>query len=253
MNGNFGKYMILSVFLHLLFLGGVSIMSMTGPEKPVFSRSYSVELTSSSEMPGIKSSKDTSGKEQKSSETITRKKKEKTHTQKKETKKQKAKKKGSRVLKDKKEKPEEQNSSIKTSGEDTQNETPLETSRKKTPQKETKRGKSGKDASGKGPGGGDSSIARLDVGSFKYGWYLETIRRKVAGGWIKPSAGGSDVIVYFKIDSGGEIRNIKLEVSSGDTVVDRSCLRAVESADPLPELPRGFEKEKLGVHFKFLI
>ena len=64
---------------------------------------------------------------------------------------------------------------------------------------------------------------------------------------------GKKAVVYFRIQRGGEISDIKVETSSGEPNLDLSGLRAVQESAPFPPLPSGFDEEYLIVHFYFEI
>jgi TonB family protein len=111
--------------------------------------------------------------------------------------------------------------------------------------------KLGIQGAGAGPGGG---VSRLDAKDFAHLWYLDTIQRKIAQTWYKPTTAGvpADAVVYFRIGRGGRITGVELAQTSGATAYDHAALRAVMGASPMPPLPKGFRGESLGVHFTFL-
>ena len=65
------------------------------------------------------------------------------------------------------------------------------------------------------------------------------------------ATGGERVVVYFEIDRDGQVREPKVEQSSGNALYDQSALRAVIEASPFPPLPPEFKASSLNVHFGF--
>jgi TonB family protein len=68
--------------------------------------------------------------------------------------------------------------------------------------------------------------------------------------WTRPPV-GPDVVearLYFKVQADGRVTDLRLVTGSGSETFDRGALRAVESASPLPPLPRTYERENLGIH-----
>ncbi|MBI4719673.1 MAG: energy transducer TonB [Chitinivibrionia bacterium] len=131
--------------------------------------------------------------------------------------------------------------------------------KKQVPSSEVRNGGTGAAKGGTGTGtgskqGGATGDMNLDVSDFPFGYYLVTIRRKIAGSWSVPQAQAGEEIfcrVYFRIARDGRIISPDIEKSSGSFMFDQSALRAVMQASPLPPLPGGFGDEYLGVHFSF--
>jgi TonB family protein len=102
---------------------------------------------------------------------------------------------------------------------------------------------------------GTRSQVRVDQPDFRFAYYLEIVRERVSAAWSPPpAAGGSGGVmatVYFRISRDGRITDFSIEQTSGRDLFDRSALRAVEMASPLPPLPAGFKGRWLGVHFEF--
>jgi colicin import membrane protein len=78
--------------------------------------------------------------------------------------------------------------------------------------------------------------------------YYALITRKIWGEWVYPNLGSSglEVIISMKIEKDGRVISHEIEKSSGNTLFDRSAMKAVSKASPLPPPP--FEME-LGVRF----
>jgi TonB family protein len=89
---------------------------------------------------------------------------------------------------------------------------------------------------------------------FPYAYYISRMRQKIAATW-RPPGGSSDervCRVYFRVHRNGSVSNVSVEESSGVSLFDQSCQRAVLQSAPLPPLPREFNDDYLGVHFSFL-
>ncbi len=96
-----------------------------------------------------------------------------------------------------------------------------------------------------------SSIMDLDTTSFDYAYYLAIVRDKIGNNWVRTYTGAGRVKIYFKIMKNGEIRDAKVEVSSGNAGLDRLALEAVLKSNPLPPLPEGFREDYIGIHIWF--
>lgn len=96
---------------------------------------------------------------------------------------------------------------------------------------------------------------RTDQPSFEFDYYLETIRRKISSKWRPPAGVGSDektVTVHFRVWRDGSVLNLAVESASGIEILDRSALRAVSDAVPLPPLPVAYDGPWLEIHLRFV-
>ncbi|MDR2427673.1 MAG: TonB family protein [Endomicrobium sp.] len=94
--------------------------------------------------------------------------------------------------------------------------------------------------------------AFFDTNDFKYPYYTNQIRRKVAAQWRwAESYGGLRVLLYFKINRDGSVGDILVKESSGNEDYDKNALYTIRRAAPFSELPEGYEGESLGVFFEF--
>jgi len=111
-----------------------------------------------------------------------------------------------------------------------------------------------KPAAAEEPGSG-SSAGLFDTGGFPMGDYKEIIEALVHSKWLIPSnlknTFGSTGVVFY-IDRNGRVDGLRLEKSSGNKSLDSAALAAVFGANPLPPLPKGFPRERVGVRM-FLI
>jgi TonB family protein len=104
-------------------------------------------------------------------------------------------------------------------------------------------------------GGGGGSV-NLEGANFPYPYYLSNIQIKILSNF-KPAINAKQAkelkaVVFFVIDKGGRISEVKLEDKSGQFLFDQEAQRAVLRSSPLPALPPAFEADRLGVHFEFV-
>lgn len=111
------------------------------------------------------------------------------------------------------------------------------------------------DLQGAGAGEGGSSIASLDLDNVALAWYASSVTASLRSQWIRPPLVNVhdelSVIVAFEILRNGTVRNIRIESSSGVRSLDRSALRAVTDASPLPPLPSTVGSNTLPARFEF--
>jgi TonB family protein len=103
--------------------------------------------------------------------------------------------------------------------------------------------------------GSAGEIGALDAETFEFAWYRAALTQRLRGMWAKPMVQNLQAplrtTIYFKIQRNGRITDILLETASGLDLLDRSALRAVYEANPLPPLPYAYKDDTLGVHFYF--
>lgn len=92
--------------------------------------------------------------------------------------------------------------------------------------------------------------------NLRFSRYYQAIWSKIKKAWILPDYGGHrenlEAIVVIKINKYGKILKIDFEKKSGDSNLDRSVLRAIKKADPLPPLPADYRGNFLEVGIRFL-
>ncbi len=106
----------------------------------------------------------------------------------------------------------------------------------------------GSGSGGWGPGDG--------LANFPYNYYLTIITDRVSANWftslVDPGVTGNfQTVIYFRIQRGGEISDVRVEQSSGLTPLDLSAMRAVRASAPFPPLPRDYEDAYLAIHLIF--
>ena len=103
----------------------------------------------------------------------------------------------------------------------------------------------GNGVAGAAGGGGEASPLTL---------YQMVIKSAIEQNWIFNDAmAGLDqdleVRIFIKILKSGDIRDISFETRSGNTYLDESAKKAVQRANPLPELPKGMFSYELVLGF----
>ena len=92
--------------------------------------------------------------------------------------------------------------------------------------------------SGGGRGGGVGVEIGGGSGGFADSWYARAVESRIGANWIKPAFRERVEIVYsFIITNEGNIREVKIEKSSGNNDLDLTALRAIRASTPLPPLP----------------
>jgi protein TonB len=88
---------------------------------------------------------------------------------------------------------------------------------------------------------GSGSITALEGLDSRFAWYQASVQAALFGNWRRPALDGLvdsiDVRVTFEILRDGSVRDVRVSDSSGIPALDRSALRAVADAAPLPPLP----------------
>jgi TonB family protein len=91
---------------------------------------------------------------------------------------------------------------------------------------------------------------------FPYQWYLDIVFTKIELAWRKPFLGENVqrqyfTVVYFIIKRNGQVREVKVQESSGLSIIDRSCESAILGAVPFPPLPNQFTEPELPLRVTF--
>ncbi|HOJ51014.1 MAG TPA: energy transducer TonB [Syntrophales bacterium] len=116
----------------------------------------------------------------------------------------------------------------------------LEEIKKKTAQSPTS------PASSPSRGGGDENAFHA---------YLRLMWERIRGGWVLPPGlfpqDRWEAVVNLRVLRSGKLMDVKLEKSSGNAYFDRSVLRAVQKADPLPPFPPDLHEDAIEVGIRF--
>ncbi len=76
------------------------------------------------------------------------------------------------------------------------------------------------------------------------GGYEALIKERIWGEWVLPeflNVEGLEALIRIRIHKDGRIEIVKVEESSNNSLFDRSALRAIQKASPLPPPPRPLE------------
>lgn len=87
-------------------------------------------------------------------------------------------------------------------------------------------------------------------------YYIVLIQDKIEGNWTPPKMNPgttASVILSLRILRSGQVRDLAVDSSSGDRLLDDSVLRAVRLSTPLPPLPPLFKIEMLPMELRFTI
>jgi TonB family protein len=100
-------------------------------------------------------------------------------------------------------------------------------------------------ASGAGTGsGGGTALA----------YYLTLVDRKIDENWDRlGGTGGQEVVVRFRVLASGQVRDVELEASSGNSGLDASALRAIRQSTPLPPFPNLLTDSSLNLRYRFVL
>ena len=104
------------------------------------------------------------------------------------------------------------------------------------------------------PGTG-SGITSLDASDLEFAWYRALVTSALKSRWVRPVLEGDEpsvtATVAFEIRRDGGVQDVRVETSSGVSVMDRSVLRAVIESSPLPPLPPSWREPTLPARFEF--
>jgi len=101
---------------------------------------------------------------------------------------------------------------------------------------------------GAGIGGG------LETGGSELSWYNSAVASALGTNWRQPGSTSPTTLrveVRFEILRDGSVRGVELLRSSGVGILDRSVLRAVASASPLPPIPRDWSGASYPARYMF--
>jgi len=100
-----------------------------------------------------------------------------------------------------------------------------------------------------------ASVSALEIGGAAFAWYRSSVANALYGHWRRPVIGGLvepiEVRVAFEIMRDGNVRGLRIDESSGVPSLDRSALRAVSDATPLPALPSALSEPYLPASIVF--
>jgi TonB family protein len=91
----------------------------------------------------------------------------------------------------------------------------------------------------------------LNVSDFPFAWYLAQVQRKITERWEGQALPGRQPVVTFEIARDGQVSNIAVKDSSGNSYYDLKAMRAIAAAAPFPQLPAEFPGSLLRIHLGF--
>ncbi len=98
-------------------------------------------------------------------------------------------------------------------------------------------------------------ITALESGDPEFAWYRASVIAALRSRWTRPviedAMGTITATVAFEIRRDGSVQDVRVESPSGVSVMDRSVLRAVIEATPLPPLPPSWREPTLSARFEF--
>ena len=113
---------------------------------------------------------------------------------------------------------------------------------------------SGTPGGGRGGGGVGGTGYGLTPEQARFGRYYMAVFNKIQSAWILPHYYEQEQLmatVEITIRSDGRIVNTQFEKQSGNAEFDRSVMRAIQKANPLPPLPPGIKEPLLTLGIRF--
>ena len=94
-----------------------------------------------------------------------------------------------------------------------------------------------------------AAAATFDNADFTYAYYVDQMLTMIHANWVRPTLGGNiESLIHFTIRSDGSVSDIRIVRSSGYNTFDLAARRAIQSASPLPPLPKSYRHGTLGVN-----
>jgi TonB family protein len=95
----------------------------------------------------------------------------------------------------------------------------------------------------------------MEGGDVEFAWYRASVTAALYSNWRRPILSGIseplETSVGFEILRDGTVVNLRIESASGVPSLDRSALRALTDASPLPPLPAQWREPRLSAVFVF--
>lgn len=113
----------------------------------------------------------------------------------------------------------------------------------------------GIDSTGDGRGIGHGEGVGSGTGSgFGFGGYLKQLRRRIWQEWSQSAVYGhkESCVVGLTVLASGQVKDVKVEKSSGNAFYDQVAVRAIRNSSPLPPLPSGFpgSEQRFRIQFR---
>jgi TonB family protein len=114
---------------------------------------------------------------------------------------------------------------------------------------------SGSEGQQTAPAGNAGQTGPVSSSNVRFNRYYTAVYNKIHNSWVLPGYGSKrqlEAVVNIRIAKNGKILNTSFEQRSGSAYFDRSVLRAIKKADPLPPLPVGFNENYLELGIRFI-
>ncbi len=111
------------------------------------------------------------------------------------------------------------------------------------------------EGSGSGVGVGTGDGTGFGGSGFGFGSYLSILRRKIWSEWTQSAVYGTGLscVIGLTVTRNGDVKDVKMEQTSGNSFYDNVAQRAVRNASPLPPLPQGFQGSEQRFRIKFVL
>lgn len=96
----------------------------------------------------------------------------------------------------------------------------------------------------------------LEMGGSELSWYNSAVAAALYNNWRQPGVAFDEpliVVVDFLILRDGTVRGTKITQGSGVGTVDRSVLRAITNASPLPPIPPTWSGSTISASYRFIL
>jgi len=86
---------------------------------------------------------------------------------------------------------------------------------------------------------------------FPFNWYLQYICNHTEPNWFNPKNITGKALVLISIERDGNLKEARIQTSSGDPLFDSSTLTAIKRTFPVPHLPNGYKNDLLQFSLQF--